>query len=273
LVLAMAFPTGLAARSRIMADDERMPTVADTAVVARILQTERGWTVAEMLRDLKSPYGITLLTGLEQMATRASTNSPRKDRDESAALIVLEAADVPDPLPSGWRVVRRTAQSATVLVSMRARIDWRAYVVCVQPADGSPERCDDWSWHPEKELFITPLPPGGAGWRGRLRLVVGLRDAEAGFVDQIFMPRMPLLCAGRIVSIPNGELSSDRRHATIAPGAGNEASPQTVTLEWEIDSAECAQFAYDGMIPFFLEGDAATVQTVAAMLRRREGAP
>jgi hypothetical protein len=273
LALDMAFTGHYAARARNMAADERTPTVADVAAVAHILPTEEGWSADEMLRNLKTPDGATLLSGLRQSVGRSVPAAPARSDGRSAMLLVLDAVDLPHPLPPSWRIVRRTGESLVVLVLTRARIDWHDLTVCMQPADGSPQRCDKRTWEPANELFPPHLPPGGVGWQGTLRVSFAVRAAEAGFVDEIFMPRMPFICAGRITAIPEGARSADLRSATLSSTAEGKQDPPIVTLEWNIGAAECSSLTYDGMVPFFVEGDAATVGTVATILRKLERSP
>lgn len=274
LAVVLAVSGDYGARARVTAADERTPTVADVAAVAHLLQSEQQWTGEEILRNLKTPEGITFLSGLRYALppTLHPVGAPGH-RERGAIFLTLDPAVLPEPMPPSWRIVRRTRQSVVVLVLMRSRIDWRELLVCIQPADGSPQRCDRRSWQPEHELFVAHLPPGGAGWQGKLRLSLALHPTAAGFVDEIFMPRMPFVCGGRVVSTPAGTISADQRHASITTPAIDQATPAIVTLEWQIGAPECHDLAYDGMVPFFVEGDAGTVSTVAAVLRRQERAP
>jgi hypothetical protein len=118
--------------------------VADLAATARVLRVERGRDDARLLQGLKTPYGVTVLSGLRQPTGPGDGPSAGKTDDGSGALLMmLEAEDLPQPLPSNWKIVRRSAKAVTALVFMQSRIDWSRFEVCVQPADGSPRQCGE----------------------------------------------------------------------------------------------------------------------------------
>ena len=274
LAAVIALTGGPSFAPGFMADDERVPTVADLAATARILRVEHGWDDTHLLRGLKTPYGITVLSGLRLLAGAADSPSAVQADDGSSALLMkLEAEDLPQPLPSNWRIVSRSARAVTVLVFMQSHIDWSKLEVCVQPADGSPRQCDESGWRFDSPpgIAVPGMPPTGVGWRGMFQLSFALRPAARGFTEQIFMPRMRSVCGGRIASVPGDNVGPDRRGATIAMAeTGANASP-TITLEWEIGSPECDPLAYDSLPPFVVAGDSRTVQLLEAILRRREG--
>jgi hypothetical protein len=278
LVVERALPFALALlmlvprAGTLTASDERTPTVNDLAAVSGILGDQHGWGVLRMLQSLKTPSGVAVLGGLPLMPPASGTAPIAADTTSTAVLLVLEADDVPDPLPSGWSVIRRTAQAATVLVVMRSRIEWGEFEVCVQATGDSNEHCAKSGWRREGARILVPgMPPPGQAWRGTVSMSLPFRGAA--FADTTFMPRMRFVCGGNIVSPSGGavRVEPDQRHATIGAAEGGEATPTTIKLEWYVGSPECDVLTYDALVPFFVEGDAETVGLIEAILRKREG--
>ena len=82
---------------------------------------------------------------------------------------------------------------------------------------------------------------------------------------------MPFVCGGSISTVSSGasHIDADRRRAILTPTAPGQAS--VVEIEWDVLSPECDGLAYDGLPPFFVEGNAADVDLIEAILRRPEG--
>jgi hypothetical protein len=260
------------------AADEPTPTIGDLVAVAHTLHDEHGWDVARMLESTKTPYGLPVLAGLRQLGADGNTPSPvAADVGESALLLILEAGELPQPLPSSWKVVRRSARAATVLVFMRSRIDWGKFEVCVRPADSPEQPCEESSLRLDDAapgMNVRNMPQSEARSRGTLTLRLRLRPGVPGSTQEIFMPRMgDAVCGGHIATISDSafRVDPDRRHATLSSPAPGQASASTIEIEWDILSPECDGLAYDGLPPFFLEGDAATAGPLEAILRKREG--
>jgi hypothetical protein len=274
LAIALQGPLGIAG-SLSVAEDQRPPTIADLEAVARILHEEHGWDATRMAENLKTPYGVALLTGLRQTtAAGDGASGVAANVGSSALFMVLAADELPDPLPSNWTVVRRSARSAAVLVLLQSRIDWSEFEVCQREGD-SPPQCGEsgWRFDGAASIVVPNMPASDRPWRGTLELSLPLRSAGAGGAGAVFMPRMRTVCAGRITSLPvaGAAVDSDGRHATIPASELAPAGPSVIKLEWDIGAPECSGLAYDGGPPFFIEGDAATVRLVEAILRKREG--
>lgn len=269
-VVALPGPRGVTAGA-LRADDERMPTMRDVTAVARILRDEHGWDVARMIERLKTPHGLPVLDGLKRAAEAGRPrDAVAPDGTSSAVLMVVDTADLPDTLPSSWTVVRRSASAATVLALLQSRVDWSALMICMQASDGSPQRCERSGWRLDDEVAtsVPHMPPGGK-WRGTLQLWLPLRPAD--FAGALFMPRRLFVCGGRIVGADGRiDVDADQRHARI-PAAAPGEDPALIKLEWNVGSPECDVLAYDGLPPFFVEGEVASARVVEEILRKREG--
>jgi hypothetical protein len=271
VALVMAFP----GRS-ILGDglsrqfDEHTPTVADLSAVLGILQAEHGWSPAQVVERLRTPNGVAVVNGLPLMAVAKRDEPPPHDDVTTAFLLMLEHGDVPHPLPPGWRIVRRGPRTSTVLIMTPSRIDWRAFAVCVQAEGDAKRRCGKRSWalEPSGRVSIPDMPPPGTGWRGTIEVMLPLRPLASGSAATIFMPRMPLVCGGRITSEPSHLLAVDGDGRRAILPADTAASAAIVKIAWKVGSAECDPLAYDGLLPFFVDGDVATVEPIAAALRQ-----
>ena len=145
---------------------ERVPTYADLVAAARVLVDERGWDADDVIARLRSPDGIATLTGLRQL----TEDAPRRagGAAETALLLTLPAADVPATPPAGWRVLRRAAPAATVLIALPSRLDWSDFEACAQAQGAAAPSCARGTWHfdAERGIRVPNMPPGGGGWRG-----------------------------------------------------------------------------------------------------------
>ncbi len=282
LLLDRAVPIVLASLMVVLkpqagtADEEGPPTMADLTAVASTLRHERGWNLTTTFERLKAPHGMVVLTGLRYLggATDADAASPvSEDSETSALLISLRADELPQPLPSNWKIVRRSRRMAVVLVHTQSRIDWSAFTACVRPANDPARVCAETGFRfagAESHFGLPGMPTAVMRSRDTLTLRLHVRPAGSNFTDEVFLPRLPDVCGGRIASDSEGALhvAADRRHATLSPG---QPSPSTIELEWDILSPECDGTAYDGLPPFFVEADTADAELLEAILRKREG--
>jgi hypothetical protein len=103
------------------------------------------------------------------------------------------------------------------------------------------------------------MPAHGSLERRLLELRVPLLPGSTG---EIVMPRRALLCAGRITSVPGARsrITDDGARATVA--GVDESSIAEAQIVWDIGSADCDSFSYSGLPPFFIEGDANTVEMI-----------
>ena len=275
LLMVLPGPLGVSPGGA-MAEDERTPTIGDLAAVVRILSDEHGWDAARMLERLKTPYGVAVLGGLRQLTVAVDGSRPgMPDDGRGALLLVLGADDLPHPLPVNWRIVSRGSRSITVLIVVPSRIDWSRFEVCIRSSVGAQAQCAERSWGFDEATgsFVPDMPPAGEGWRGVLEMSLPLRPALPGSTHEIFMPRLPFVCGGRVASPSGGavDVNADGRRAVVAGGSEVGAgSPATITLEWQVGSRECDPLAYEGVPPFFVEGDTETVRRLEAVWRKRE---
>ena len=96
-------------------------TMRDVDAFARVLRDERGWSRAHVRRHVKAIEQSTVLTGLLDEARGGFCDPPRPpggpsdegaDDGINALLLVLDIAELPNPVPPSWTVARRTASSA-----------------------------------------------------------------------------------------------------------------------------------------------------------------
>lgn len=266
--------------SGFSSDDEQTPTVDDVTTAAHILRGEYGWDVAHVLERLKTPHGVTVLIGMRQALEAAAasrpeggTGAPPTDAPDNAIMMMIGAQDVPDPVPSNWRVVRRAEHAATVLVLAESPLDWRTFGLCVRPAHDSEWKCTETGWRFDAagRIFVPDMPPPGLGWRGTIRMSVPLRPTAPGDSAAIFMPRRFSICGGRIAAQPGDavRVDADGRRATVETRP-DRTVPSRITLEWEIGSPQCEVSAYDSVVPFIVEGNAESVRLVESILRKNE---
>jgi hypothetical protein len=252
---------------------ERALTVTDLATVAQLLG-ERGWTERHVVRGFSTPERATALAGMLQLREHAETQDATADDRDTATLVILRDGGLPDPMPAQWRILRHSSGFATVLILGEAQLNWDAFDFCVPTSDGGAPRCDPVSWdgfNPRggQAAALPHMPPAGVRWQGAFRLRMHLLPTAPDTRGAIFMPRGQV-CGGRIASI-NGataDISADRRRATfVVPPEQTDAQ---VELEWNVGSAECDAWHYDGLPPFVVEGDAREVDQLEAMLRGQE---
>jgi hypothetical protein len=266
--VALALPGPFALRARVKSADERTPTVSDVAALVRVLRDEQGWDRARIIERTKTPYGIAFVSGLQQaLGPVHAAPPPAADSASVALLLTIDGERLPDPLPASWRTLRRTAEAATVLVLTHSRIDWHSLLICVEPADGSARHCEESGWNPQAMGgALLPHMPAGGAWRGTLELWLPLRPE--GPETHVAMPHTLLVCGGRIVSASDRTIAvaPSQRFAVIAASAGEKTEPSVLKLAWDVGAPECDLLAYDGLPPFFVEGDPDTVRLLAAVL-------
>ena len=275
--LASPFAVGLAiavGAALGAAPPERTMNIDDVAAAAHVLRAEQGWDDRHIVRGFSTPERIITLIGLLQQP--ADGMPARLDADrahDTATLVRMKEADLPDRVPPTWRVLRRSSGVATVLLVNRARLDWWHFDVCVPGPVEASERCDPVTWDgfdPRRDAAnaLPHMPPAGVRWTGLFRLRIPVLTPSEG--GAVFMPR-GFVCGGRVVSVRgiNGTITEDRRRVTFA-GAPRDAAPADVELEWTVGSPECGAWQYDGLPPFIIEGDSTDVDRLEAVFRRRE---
>jgi hypothetical protein len=194
------------------------------------------------------------------------------DPTASAILVPLTRADLPDPLPLDWVMIRDSHPIALVLIVTRSRIDWSRFDVCLRLDQGATHPCQESGLLFEEDapgLDPRHMPRGGPHWRGSLALRLPFRTSMSGRAEAIFMPRMINVCGGRIGAAADGvSVTADRRHAVVPATALTEAD--RLELEWSLGTPECDGERYDGWPPFVVAGEAETVQLVESILRQHE---
>jgi hypothetical protein len=256
-------------------DADRAPTVGDLSAVARVLEEHR-WSTIEMLQGFMTAARVPALTGLLQLTSHSDATPALGSPRETAILLSIDADDLPQPLPADWKIVRRSAQSATVLIVQRSRLDWSRCEVCSRQGGASDEHCAAATW-PSSDvgardltMALPQMPPAGGQWIGMLRLRLPLRIDPNGATGAIFMPRVSDSCGGRIgaVGADDAQISSDGRYATFSVSGPGVPEAE---LQWDIGSNDCIAGMYQGLPPFVIEGDAVNVHLLATILRKEEG--
>lgn len=276
--LASPFAVGVAIAAGAavaVAPPEQAITVDDLAATAHLLRAEQRWDDRQIVRAFSTPERANLLTGVLQQRTDHTSAPPQTDvAHATATLIRMKAAELPEPLPPTWRVLRRSSGNATVLVLNRTRLDWRRFELCIPAPGDGPERCEPVTWdgfHPLHDAVnaLPHMPPAGVRWTGVFRLRIPILP-HAGPGGAIFMPR-GFLCGGRIASVRGitGMISDDRRRVTFT-GTPRGAAPADVALEWSVGSRECDLWSYDGLPPFIIEGEPTDVDRLERVFRGRE---
>jgi hypothetical protein len=252
-------------------------TVDDLTAAAHLLRAEQRWDDRHMVRAFSAPARANTLTGLLQQQPTGEV-PPRSETDvahETATLIRVTDAELPDPPPPSWHVLRRSAGDATVLVLSRAQLDWRRFELCIPGPDDAAHRCDPVTWDgfdPRHDAVnaLPHMPPAGVRWTGAFRLRVPVLTHAGAGAGAIFMPRGSV-CGGRIASLRGiaGTISDDLRRVTFAASRSHLASGY-LELEWSIGSPECDPSRYDGLPPFVIEGQATDVDRLERLFRGRE---
>jgi len=256
----------------MVAETEQTPTIGALVAVARILHQDHHWSMDQILRGLRTPYGATLLTGLRQIVANDEQPTPAAETGGDAFLMMVETGELPAPLPSNWTIVGGSPRAVLVLVFLQSLIDASEFTLCTQAEGDSEPHCEKTTLQSNRErgTFVDGLPP--PGWRGTIEAEFGLRPAAAGSSAEIFMPRMRSRCGGRVVASADGAfgIEDGGRLATFTASALGEGAG-TLKLQWHMGSPECDVSSSDTVLPFFIDGEAATVRLAETILRRSEG--
>ncbi len=269
LAVVLAVPTSLTPT----AADERTPSMADLASTVRILHAEHGWDLPCIVRSLKAPEGMVALEGIHQLDDASDqTGTATDDGAATAVLVRLDGSEMPQPLPPNWTVVQRDERGTWMLIIVRSRIDWGAFEVCARGDDGAEPSCEATGLRPVRapHFSVENMPRADVRSPGTLALRLRLRDGRPGAAEEIFMPRLQNLCAGRIAGVSAKSVRVDTEQRSALLSGPNADRPAAIDLEWQILSPECDGTAYDGVQPFFLEGDAEDIRPLEAILRARE---
>lgn len=251
------------------ATDRETPRCGDLAAATRILR-QRGWSMQHLTDSLKTPRGMTVLTGIQQLdAVDDVAGGHAMENGENALLLTFATADLPEPLPPHWFILRRSGGVATVLIISRSQLDWSRFEICTSSAESPEPRCRDSGLRfvPDAFTFGAANMPTGGPWRGTLTVRVPLRSRPGEIGEEIFMPRMGGVCGGVIAS-PSSDgvrITADRRRATLS-----DTRTATIDLEWQVGSPDCDDGSYDGLPPFVIAGDPTTVELIATILHKHE---
>jgi hypothetical protein len=241
-------------------------TMRDLEAIVSLLHRERSWSRTDVARRVvaceQSPIQLALLdeVGGGWQEERSPTQAVGPD-DERVFLAMLDAAELPDPMPSNWHVARRTGTRAAVVIFTRSALDWSQARMC------ETEQGPCFS----RDVVVDESSVPWTGTRGRVSVHVPVRSGAGAVSSEIFMPRLETMCGGNIrgVAGSGSRIFADGRRAVLAPlGAGDSAGD--VVLEWEVPSADCPGYTEAPTLPFFVDGDAVTVSALEAILRRHE---
>jgi hypothetical protein len=259
------FSTGAALPTSPLASDL---TFADVAGLPSALAS-RGWTYANVYRNLKSPASAEILESIGVLAPDYPLGPAGAD-PSNAYVLKVPAERVPSPLPPDWTLLRRHGLSATLLVVTRTAIDWSRFESCdplaqrctgsgLAPGDADIPRC---------AYCVEGMPPFGRLPPVQLELRIPLRQTPAALPWSIVMPRADRFCEGRIARVEGRDavVSDDGQQATWAGSAG-DAPQGAVLIDWELHSPRCDGFSYTGLPPFVLEGDRDSVARLEELVQ------
>ena len=249
-----------------------MLRLRDIESTAQVLRSELGWSFGEALRHLQAPDNRDVLAAWKLMYpewVRAPAAPGPCDEERSAVLLKVAVQDLPNDLPSNWRIVAASNAEAAVLALLPSQIDWSHYTVCVFGNQEGPEHCVDTGLFDRSEdyaIALDAMPEAGSIDRGDiLQIRFPLRPSPPGVVNEVFMPRCPSeMCSGRIVAVPEGSrIDDDGRRATLVSVA-DRAEASVLVVEWQL--RDCRS-GYSGFPPFFLEGDADAVRPLMKLMQ------
>ncbi len=245
----------------------------DIDAAAKILRDDLGWDFSTAMRNLKAPDNQIILSAWKLMYpewARAPAMRGSDSERRTAILLHVAATDFPHPPPTDWRVLSDSSSEVTLIALVPSWIDWRHYTVCLFGEQRGPEKCSDTGLFDRSATYTIEadaMPDPGRVHPGDiLQLRFPLRSGAPGEVHEVFMPQNPRqMCAGSIVAVPEGSHVDDGgRHATV-PAASDAASAGPLILEWDLGAC---RVGYSGFPPFFLEGDAGAVQSLAELMKR-----
>jgi len=245
----------------------------DLVSAQRVLVNQRGWGWSTASRDLRAADEIVRLAALYWVSGWPQSGEPGDL--QRAYLLKPERSLVPQPPPANVVAVRTTGSYATLLVFASSWIDWGSFRVCVTRAGEADSTCTQsglpMAPHEGWSVRLPGMPIVDAAHLARqtMRLHLPLRARAQAPEEWIYMPRLPLVCSGRIVSVDGGtagiEESGRWARLRYEPAAAGP-TPRELVLEWELGGPGCSN-QYRGYPPFFIEGDPASVTLVIDLLK------
>jgi hypothetical protein len=253
-------------------------TFHDLATAARVLTHDRGWSLTEAALNLKAPDDF-----VRRAAYRWTTGwrpTGGEARLERAYLLKLPASLVSQPLPPDVVETTSSARDATLLVFTCSWIDWRTFQVCSRAEGSTEEHCtpsglpavDNAQGDDMAGVAGMPAADGRSTARLALTLHFALHPTLQCPEEWIHMPRLPLLCPGRITGVDGrtAPIEDGGQWARLAfhPGDG-QPPPRDLAITWDLGGPECWR-QFRGYPPFFVEGDPQGVAFLAPLLAHQE---
>lgn len=259
----------------------RFPTFTfrDLKSVAHVLGHERGWSWSRAAVNLR-----TQDEAVRRAAFRWATGWPETGAEnnlERAYLLKVPTSMLPRPMPASVVTVTATRSDTTLLAFTCSWIDWRSFRVCVKTADRAEETCTRSglpvarNGHMDYTVGVPGMPIMDPSHPARQTMTLHLpltmtRECPETWIQ---MPRMPLLCPGRIMHVEGGaaEIEDNGRAVRLRSNdPSGEDAPREVAITWELGGPECWN-QYRGYPPFFVEGDPRSVAFLTRILEQQMG--
>ncbi len=234
------------------------------------LEQDLGWNQTAMLRGLRGPLAydaLDLLVNLDPGPWQ-----PWEGR-QTVTFAKVPSDLIPSPAPEGFVTLASGHGVSLVARVMDSWLDMSRFRVCSGPRepDDSPMTCAETGIArgpvPEGEAPTTILgmPPVRRGQDVRLQVEFAVHyPPNGGEVREVWMPPLRHGCTGRVVAVRGGRsrVLDSGRGALIAP----DGDLGSLVLEWRLGTPECGDWAYRGIVPFFVEGDSRAVATWKRLL-------
>jgi hypothetical protein len=251
---------------------------ADAVALGTALSDHLGFRLDDAFWSLRGPVRLELLSALEALALVPPPDGDPPNRQRLTVLKVPsgKVRDVPFP---DWRVLRRSAGQALLLIQDDAWLDWSRMTYCIegnagpdiQPGCRETEVAHDDPVADEPFFPPTPLPmetlDPGVDFTVTLKVPIRFPDTPA---TRLFLaPEMPHQCRPRFVKAPtDAEISPDGHQVLIrSPYSGPDPF---LKLALRIGSPGCNPIEYVGDIPFLLAGPPDEVRFAESLLRLPE---
>ncbi|MDX2166789.1 MAG: hypothetical protein SF182_06985 [Deltaproteobacteria bacterium] len=236
------------------------PRWTDVHALARLLHDDWQWDWPTADAQLLSPEKQFVLGDLSAIEPDWKNDEGMVPRHppEPVAVIAIETASLPNPLPSGWIVVSKRMFSTLLAIPTKSLLDWDDQTACIEDQRGN-NTCFG---PPVDAKLLWNLPSPAAEIRRFVRRVPW--RGKEGAAELIVMPKLPLSCVGRIAQGPPGtEKDPDGRRARIT-------SPGEVVFEWQPNTPNCGiwDFLKQDNPPFVLAGSPETVDVMSGLIDR-----
>lgn len=255
----------------------RRVSYADAMALGATLSDDLDFRLDDAFWSLRGPVRLELLSALEalELVPPPDGDSPLRQRLTVLKVPSDRVRDRPYP---GWRVLRRSAGQALLLIQDDAWLDWSQMDYCIV-GDAGPDidpGCRDTEVdqdHPvADEPFFPPVPLPmetlDPGVDFTITLIVPIRFPDTPETRMLLAPAMPHQCRPRFVRAPAGaEISPDGHQVVLrSPYSGPDPF---LEMAIRVGGPGCSPVAYVGDIPFLLAGPPDKVRFAERLLRQQ----